>query len=180
MAKSLQDQLLKAGLVTDQQTKKLKSEKRKQTKLQHKNNVQVENKNLSAVQKSQADKTLKDRQLNQQRQQQANIKAVKAELRQLIKLNSQPIDDQGEAYHFQEAGMIKTIYVTESQRQQIIQGKLVIVKFGKKYHLVVMEIAEKIRQRDANSIILIIDIKSDAPAEDDTYADFQVPDDLIW
>ncbi len=42
-------------------------------------------------------------------------------------------------------------------------------------------VAEKIRQRD-ESVILLLNTRSAAEQveEDDPYADFQIPDDLMW
>ena len=180
MANSLQDQFLKAGLISGQQAKKAKSEKRKQAKLQQKNKVSVVNENKIAAQKAQTEKTARDRLLNQQQQQQAESKAVDAQIRDLIESNCQPQDDPGEAYHFNDSGIVKTIYVSESKREQIIQGRLAIVKLGNQYHLITMEIAEKIRQRDDKYIINLNPGKQSSLAEDNPYADYQIPDDLIW
>ena len=60
----------------------------------------------------------------------------------------------------------------------ITAGRLVIVNANGKFELVPPAIAEKIRQRNPS---LVIDLPEEkAPAEDDPYADFKVPDDLMW
>ncbi|MEL7287591.1 MAG: DUF2058 family protein, partial [Pseudomonadota bacterium] len=41
-------------------------------------------------------------------------------------------------------------------------------------------VANKIAQRDESVIIEQKETESDIPAEDDPYADFVVPDDLMW
>ena len=57
-------------------------------------------------------------------------------------------------------------------------GKLVIVNDNGVFELVPPAIAEKIRARNPS---LVIDLPSDEePSADDPYADYQVPDDLIW
>ena len=41
-------------------------------------------------------------------------------------------------------------------------------------------VARKIAERDAAAVIELNDSNKSASAEDDPYADYQVPDDLIW
>jgi uncharacterized protein YaiL (DUF2058 family) len=41
------------------------------------------------------------------------------------------------------------------------------------------DIAERVRARDP-SLVLVWNQPSQTPDEDDPYADFQVPDDLMW
>ena len=55
---------------------------------------------------------------------------------------------------------------------------LVVVNCNGEFELVPAEIAEKIRQRNPS---LVIDLPDEQSAsEDDPYADYQVPDDLVW
>ena len=61
---SLQDQLLKSGLVSTAQAKTAKSDKRKQTQQQRKNNITVVEEAKGLVQKAQAEKAERDRELN--------------------------------------------------------------------------------------------------------------------
>ena len=180
MSKSLQDQLLNAGLITGNQVKKAKSDKRKQNKLQQKQKVKHVDENKLSLQQSLEEKKALDRQLNQQQQERVEQKAVTAQIRQLIVLNSQAQDAEGEAYHFDDAGTMKTIYVADALRKQIILGKMAIVKLDKTYHLVAAQVAEKIQARDEKYIVLIHSKKESSGAEDEAYKDFQIPDDLLW
>lgn len=178
MAKSLQDQLLDAGLVNKNQVKKAKSNKRKQ---QHKNKVEVVDDNKLSAQQVLAEKTVRDRKLNQKKQQQAEQKAITAQIRQLIELNCQPQDEEGDAYHFSDDNHVKTIYVSEVMRKNLSIGKIAIVKLDDKYEIVPSEIAEKINLRNSNFVVKINDSKKISETdENDPYADFKVPDDLMW
>ncbi len=60
-------------------------------------------------------------------------------------------------------------------------GRLAIVKLDENYEAVSSEVAEKISLRDAASVIVLneqnINTKDDS---EDPYADYQVPDDLMW
>ena len=65
-------------------------------------------------------------------------------------------------------------------------GALVIVRVGEGFALLPRAAADKVRERDAGMIVLDHGLSADAePAtassEDDAYyAQFQVPDDLVW
>jgi len=178
---SLQDQLLKSGLVTTAQVKSAKSDKRKQTQQQRKNNATVVDEAKELVQKTQAEKTERDRELNQLRKMKEEQKHQIAQVKQLIELNKLPKDDDGIAYHFNFNNKVKTLYVSEAMREQIIHGRLAIVKLGDSYEVVSSEVAKKISLRDPACII--VHNEHSVPATDnivDPYADYQVPDDLMW
>jgi len=178
---SLQDQLLKSGLVSTAQAKSAKSDKRKQTQQQRKNNITVVDEVKELALKAQAEKVERDRELNQSRQQQEEQKQLLAQVRQLIELNRQPRDADGLAYHFSDNNKIKTLYVSETMREQIIRGRLAIVKLGEDYEVVPAEVAKKISLRNAASVIVDNEpIVNAVDNTDDPYSAFQIPDDLMW
>jgi hypothetical protein len=178
---SLQDQLLKSGLVSSAQAKSAKSDKRKQTQQQRKNNITVVDEVKELALKAQAEKVERDRELNQSRQQQEEQKQLLAQVRQLIELNRQPRDADGLAYHFSDNNKIKTLYVSETMREQIIRGRLAIVKLGEDYEVVPAEVSKKISLRNAASVIVDNEpIVNAVDNTDDPYFAFQIPDDLMW
>jgi len=178
---SLQDQLLKSGLVSSAQAKSAKSDKRKQTQQQRKNNITVVDEVKELALKAQAEKVERDRELNQSRQQQEEQKQLLAQVRQLIELNRQPRDADGLAYHFSDNNKIKTLYVSETMREQIIRGRLAIVKLGEDYEVVPAEVSKKISLRNAASVIVDNEpIVNAVDNTDDPYSAFQIPDDLMW
>jgi uncharacterized protein YaiL (DUF2058 family) len=180
MAKSLQDQLLKAGLIDSNKAKKSKADKRKQIKLQQKNKVEIVDENKVQIKKAKVEKLERDRELNRQQQQRAEQKALAAQIKQLILMNRQEPGDNGEAYNFVDQGMVKRLYISEAIRQQITRGRLAIVKLDQQYELVPTPVAEKIRSHDTNLVIEINDIKEQDGSDDDPYADYKIPDDLMW
>ena len=64
-------------------------------------------------------------------------------------------------------------------KQQIIEGKLGIARIEGRYELVPKTIAEKIQQRNDKRVILFENTEQEID-ENDPYAEFQVPDDLMW
>ncbi len=172
---SLQEQLLKAGLASNAKAKQIKANKHKESKLQKHNNVQIVDEVALQVQKVKNEQLAKDRELSALQKKQAEQKATVAQIRQLIELHRKPHDDEnGVAYHFSDNNKVKTIYVAESVREQLIKGSLAIVKFDQQYELVQADIAEKIRLRDAACVVLVNKVA------DDPYAAYQIPDDLMW
>ncbi|NOQ35905.1 MAG: DUF2058 family protein [Methylococcaceae bacterium] len=181
MAKSLQEQLLGAGLISDSKAKTAKTNKRKQTKAQRKNKAVVEDNTKQQLAEAKAEQVEKDRLLNQQKQQQAEQKAIVAQVKQLIDTCKVPQDKEGEAYNFSDGATIKKIYVDTEKREQIAKGRLAIVKLEGRYEIVTAEVAAKISQRDETAVVLLNDRKTeDKAVEDDAYADYQIPDDLMW
>jgi uncharacterized protein len=180
MAKlSLQEQLLKSGLVSDAQAKKIKSDKKNQAKLQQKNKIERVDEIKALAQQAQEVKIAKDRALNQQRKEEADQKAIAAQIKQLIELNQVSQDSDGIAYHFNDAGKVKTLYVSERVREQLSAGQLAIVRLEKRYEIVSSAIAHKIKERDAD-YFMILNEAAARLAADDPYAAYAVPDDLMW
>ena len=180
MAKSLQEQLLQAGLTDKNKIKKVRSDQRKQVKQQRKNKIDIVNESQRVAEKKKSEKAAKDRLLNRQQQDQIEQKAIAAQITQLIELNHQAMDEDGIAFNFNDADKVKTIYVTEAMRDHISQGRLAIVKQGDHYTVVPAKIAEKIRMRDETPIIVLNEQQQKETESDDPYADYQIPDDLIW
>jgi len=72
------------------------------------------------------------------------------------------------------------MYVTSELQSQLSRGQLAIAKLDDEYVLVPGKIAQKIRQREETIILLLNDNKAPEIIEDDPYADYQIPDDLMW
>ncbi len=180
MAKlSLQEQLLKSGLVSDAQAKKIKSDKNKQLKQQQKNKIEWVDEAKLLAHQAQESKLLKDRELNQRLKGEADLKAVAAQIKQLIDQNLVAQDPDGIAYHFNDAGKVKTIYVSDRIREQLSNGELAIAKQEKNYYCIPNAIAKKIRERDPEAFIVLNEPPS-VEVADDPYAAFAIPDDLMW
>lgn len=176
---SLQDQLLKAGLTNETKVKQVRSEKRKQTKKQQKNKIEVVNEAKQSLQQSKAKQVEKDKLLNQQRNEEAEKKQIINQIFQLIDLNKIQKDNEGEAYSFTDQNKVKSIYITEDVRKQIILGRLAIVKSKIGYEVVPAPVAVKIKQRDELVVIVLFTDKPET-AEENEYQGYEIPDDLMW
>ena len=181
MSGSLQDQLLKLGLVDKKQVKKAKVEKRKEINQQRKKKTELADETISQFQNEQAKKAIRDRELNRLREETAQRKSIAAQIKQLIELNRQPKGDDEIPYSFFDRKKIRKIYVSKAVQQQLGTGKLAIVRLDGRYELVTIDIAEKISKRDEKRVIFCNNPQPGESADkDDPYADYKVPDDLIW
>jgi len=176
---SLQEQLLKAGVIDQKKAKKIGKEQRKQAKQRPKGEVQV-NESAEAAKRTLAQKAEGDRQRNKSHQAEADKKAVHAQVIQLIKTNMIDRRNGEVAYQFSDNNKIKKIYLTEQLHNELSRGQLAIAKLADEYILIPRRIAEKIQQREASAVILLNDSGSAEIDADDPYADYQIPDDLMW
>ncbi len=176
---SLQDQLLKAGLTSETKAKQVRAEKRKQTKKQQKNKVEVVNEAKQKLLETKEKQLEKDRLLNQKRNAEAEKKQIINQIYQLIDLNKLPQDKDGMAYNFTDQNKVKVIYISDEVKNHIISGKLAIVKSKSNYEVVPVPVAEKIKQRDEKVIIVLFTDSVEA-TEDNEYQGYEIPDDLMW
>lgn len=179
---SLQDQLLKAGLVDEKKAKQAKKEKRKTEKVQRKSKEVVVDEVKEAAAQAREARAERDRELNREREAKAEQKAIRAQIKQLIEMNCQKKaigTDEGVSYNFTDGKKVKSIYVSPQIQEQLANGRLAIAKIGDRYEVVPSVVADKIKQRDESYILSQQAIAEDID-EDDPYADFQIPDDLMW
>ena len=114
------------------------------------------------------------------KQEQARQKATSIEINQLITGHCLARDENFDiAYNFEHNKKIKRIYVDDSIKQQLIQGKLGIARIEGRYEIVPADIADKIQQRNAKRVVIFKEVEQPV-VENDDYADYQIPDDLIW
>jgi uncharacterized protein YaiL (DUF2058 family) len=179
MANSFGDQLLKAGLVKKDQLNKVKKSQHKPRKQESKQKAEVVNETAAAARQVAAEKAARDSELNRQKIEEAERKAVQAQIRQLVELNRLPQDDGEVGYNFQDGAAIKKIFVSEDIHYKLQCGLLTIVRLDAGYEVIPSVVAEKIRLRDATCIVRNTSAQLEN-GEDDPYADYKVPDDLMW
>ena len=146
MAKlTLQEQLLKAGLVTSKKAAKVERTAKK-----------------------------------------SRVQAREARVKQLIDMNRITIANGDIGFNFTDGNLIKKIFVDKLTQAQLINGRLAIARLlvdnnsEGEYAIIPASVADKIAQRDASSIVLHSALSAEEQDEDDPYADFKVPDDLMW
>jgi len=173
MAKlSLQDQLMKAGLVNEKKLKKAQKGSKK-------SRVQAREAK-AAVEKNKENQRIRDIELNKHRAEQQLSKEMKAQVKQLIEMNKIELKDGDIKYNFTDCSLVKSLYVMQETREQLIKGILSVAKYGDSYAVIPSSVAYKIAERDAEAVIENKSSSEEELAEDDPYAQFVVPDDLMW
>ncbi|ODS24475.1 hypothetical protein AB835_03260 [Candidatus Endobugula sertula] len=185
MNKSLQEQLLGARLVDEKKAKKISKENRKEKKVQRRNKDQSLNDIQAAALKVKQDKIERDTELNRQRNLKAEKKAINAQISQMIKHYRIPREIGDMEYHFTDGKIIKTLLVNSKTAEEITRGRLCIARLNEQYEIIPKPIADKIRERDINTIVVYNEKSSTEaidPTDPDTkyYTQFEIPDDLNW
>ncbi|MCL6415940.1 DUF2058 domain-containing protein [Aestuariirhabdus sp. Z084] len=183
MSGSLRDQLLKQGLVNKKQVQQAQKADKRKARDNRKSEkvgeeVAVDEARLQA-QQAREQKKLRDREANLKREEQRKEKELVAQVKQIIERNA--IQPAGEIdYNFVVAGKIKKIGVDAMQQKALSGGRLAIVELADRFVLIPVGAADKIAQRLPETILSQSDNNQEEPDPDDPYADFQIPDDLMW
>jgi uncharacterized protein YaiL (DUF2058 family) len=176
---SLQEQFLKAGLVDKNKVKLANQDKNKQKKVERRTGVQsVDEAHLAALD-TQRKNAERAREFNAQRDAAAAQKAIMAQIAQMVQTNRQSKGAGDIAYNFTHGKKIERMYVSAPVQAHLMAGRLVIVCQGGFPELVPRVIADKIAERDASLVVRVNKTSTEIDA-DDPYADFQIPDDLMW
>jgi len=187
MSDSLRDQLLKAGLVTEKQARQAEQQSRQHQ--HHKSRgpkkdrpaAQAVTQPSATVLKAQAEKAARDAELNRKQQEKAAAKARAAEITQIIEQHKVPrAEDSDDYFNFVANGKVRRMALSPEQRERVVAGTLVIVRWGGRSELLPPDAAEQVRVRHPTAVIALPSGEAAAPAEDDPYKDYVVPDDLKW
>lgn len=182
MSLSLRDQLLKAGLVSEQQVQRVEREQRQQqfrAPRDKKRPPPGPTPAQLAAQKAAAEKAARDAEANRRKQEKLERRAKYAEIRQLVAAHQLPRVETEDFYNFQDGAQIRRIEVTPALREQLVAGTVAIVRCEGRFAFVPAAVGEQIGERVPKAL-LHLNKPDAAPAADDPYRDFAVPDDLMW
>lgn len=175
---TLQEQMLKAGLVTSKKVAKVQRTAKK-------SRVQAREAR-EAVEENKKAQIERDKQLSEQQKQATLAKEYKAQVKQLIEMNRIIVAKGDIDFNFTDNNLIKKVVVDKLTQKQLISGRLAIARLviegngEHQYAIIPAVVADKIAQRDADSIVLNSTLVQEEQDEDDPYADFKIPDDLMW
>ncbi len=175
---TLQEQMLKAGLVSSKKVAKVQRTAKK-------SRVQAREAR-EAVEENKKAQLERDKQLSEQQKQATLAKEYKAQVKQLIEMNRIDVSRGNIGFNFTDGNLIKKIDVDKTTQTQLINGRLAIARLiaensaDPQYAIIPASVADKIAQRDASFIVLNSQLSEEAQDEEDPYADFKVPDDLMW
>jgi uncharacterized protein len=165
MSMSLRDQLLQAGLVNEKQSKEaerqLRQQQRERQQLPKDKRAMTSHAELAA------------KQLSRRQKEQADKKARRVQIEQLIEQNRLPRAQTDERYNFVDGNKVRHIPADHSVRERLSRGEIAIVRRNGGYELVPAETAARIRERDERAVIGC-GVAHDAVTTDG------VPVDLMW
>ena len=174
---ALQAQLLKAGLVDNKKAKKLF----KQSQHEHRTGQSSEADLKAKIEQDKHEKIVKDQSLNMEKQRQLDEKALKASIVQMIKQHK-ILDTNGDiSYQFIDNTKIKKLYINQQIYNALVSGSLVVAKDQESYAILPKVLADRINEKMTGFIIVNNAQKNDLITdEDDPYAAYAIPDDLMW
>ncbi|GGM86802.1 DUF2058 domain-containing protein [Shewanella xiamenensis] len=180
MANALQEQLLKAGLASKQKVRDVKTQKRRDKKARVDDGSSALKLEIAEQKRLQAEK---DKALNEQRFAEAT---ARGQVRGLVSEFTQfaiKIPSHAEIkFNYTLDNKIYSVYIDEKIQSELLKGQLGIVRYEDKSYLVPHKLAERVNllvpqwcgylwQQDAGKVVEV---------EDDPYADYAIPDDLMW
>ncbi len=169
MALSLQEQLLKAGMVNEKQVKKAQHEQKIENKKKKKKGTSSEESAIARLQKQQSEQAKQSLKLNAERNLQAQLKADQAAVKQLIESNRIPLEEGDVPYHYVSAGgQIKRISLQQAVADKLSEGALGLALHNGDYVLLSAEAVQKVLLRDRDAILAYNDpaeIEDDYPAD---------------
>jgi uncharacterized protein len=86
-------------------------------------------------------------------------------------------------YHFVKGSRVKRLYVTQEQRDQLAAAQLAVAAMKGRHYLIPMAVAKEVKALIPPYFIAMGNSQDPVDADtevDDEYADYQVPDDLMW
>ena len=176
MGISLRDQLVKAGLAGKQKADALNAKSRKK----HRHPATVEP-DCSAAQQAARAKRDRDKALNAAVEEKRQKAAIKGQIKVLIE--GHPLRDyNGEVvYHYVFGSKVRQLYLKQSIYDQLSSDRLAITRLNGKTYLIPIATAEKVLALNpAWALVRPGAAREKSRIDKDSYADYPVPDDLIW
>ena len=169
--------MLKAGLVDNKKAKKLSKQAVHEQRTGQSNEAELKAK----IAQDKQEKLAKDQALDLEKKRLLQGKELKAAIIQMI--NQHKIRDiDGEvSYQFIDEGKIKKIYLNQQIYNALVSGSLVIAKESEGYAVLPKALADRINDKMEGFIIVNNSEKNEQITdEEDPYAAYVIPDDLMW
>ncbi|CAB1221760.1 DUF2058 domain-containing protein [Acinetobacter bouvetii] len=174
---ALQAQLLKAGLVDNKKAKKLSKQAVHEQRTGQSNEAELKAK----IAQDQQQKLAKDQALDLEKKRLLQGKELKAAIIQMINQNKIRDTDGEVAYQFIDESKVKKIYLNQQIYNALVAGSLIIAKEAEGYAVLPKALADRINDKMEGFIIVNNSEKNEQITdEEDPYAAYVIPDDLMW
>lgn len=179
MRNSMADQLLKAGLSNKHKAAKARKAVNHQKKLKDRGQI-GETDSERHVREAAEAKHAHDKELNAARETKRLEQEKSAQGRNIIAHAQQAIEAGEQSFHYTQGTTVKTLLLSEEQHRHLSRGLLAVAALDNKAALIPSIAAQKLEERSPDLLLTWHKGKDDTPDENDPYADYQIPDDLMW
>ncbi|KAB1855180.1 DUF2058 domain-containing protein [Acinetobacter tandoii] len=174
---ALQAQLLKAGLVDNKKAKKLSKQAVHEQRTGQNDDAEIKAK----IAQDKQDKMAKDQALEQEKKSILQEKELKAAIVQMIQQHKIKDVAGDVVYQFIDESKIKKVYLQQQIYNALVSGSLVIAKDQDSYAYLPKALADRINEKMTGFIIVNNSEKNEQVTdEEDPYAAYVIPDDLMW
>ena len=183
MTGSLRDQMLKAGLVDEKQTKLDGRQSRKARKARRKASQLAGVAMEAQIESERRAKVQRDRALNQARDEARQARETGAQVQQIVERHRIEREAGDFSFSFQRGDTIRSLQLSRTQRDALVAGSLALADFGEVLELIPGSVAGRIAERSPESIACWHEPGDDDASEpdpNDPYAGYEIPDDLTW
>jgi hypothetical protein len=155
MGNPLQEQLLKAGLVSKKQANKAKQEQYAQTKKKKKSKASRKKSRqpISKAEIARAAEVARNKELSRKQAEERKQHELQAQIKQLVMENRLERDENGPAYHFALGKKIHRIFVAEEMIDRLCEGQLGIVQLVDSFEIVPAKVVRQVAERDTGAVI---------------------------
>ena len=190
MARSLRDELLRAGLVTSEQAARAERERRDSTKRargkaagkQHRGaRHRAARPASSGAPPARAEPRPPAPAIPPAPTAEDRVRRLNLDIRRILDTEAEKAGaDTDTPFHFPRGDRLKRLYVSEDQRRRLAGGELAIVGFRGRHHLVPRPAGERVRELRPEVFVFIAPAADGAQAVEAGYEGYEVPDELVW
>src|SRR5690606_356252 len=174
---ALQAQLLKAGLVDNKKAKKLS----KQAVHEKRTGDSTEAEIKAKIEQDKQQKLAKDQAIELEKKAALQEKELKAAIIQMINQHKIRDTDGDAVYQFIDDSKIKKVYLNQQIYNALVAGSLVIARENDSYVFLRKSSRARINVKMQGFIIVNNSAKNQQITdEEDPYADYVIPDELLW
>ena len=105
---------------------------------------------------------------------------IRDSVKQILEHHNQDSIRGERTFNFTYDNKVKGIDVNEKTQKALSGGRLAICVLEGQFYVLDDEPARKVAEVDEKYIVFHVEPENKPKDEDDPYADFEVPDDLVW
>ena len=192
MARSLRDELLKAGLVTSEQAARAERGVRPPSKPARRRRTVDDGRRGNARRRAPRPASGSEPSGSSERRPPApvqppspdpeeRVKQLNLEIRRILDTEAEKAEAETDApFHFPRGDRLKRLYVSEDQRRRLAAGELAVVGFRGRHHLVPRPAGERVRELRPEVFVFIAAGDDGADEVEEGYEGYEVPDELLW